>query len=91
MMCGRFEMVACPMCNKFVKLASDKEVERFLKGIMMHFLDANGTVLDPAGDKYRYSDALRTGDYTKWLEYFLGGFSHQMVTLRLGPERQPRD
>lgn len=31
----------------------------------------------------RYYDALRTADrtedYTKWLEYFLGGLSHQMV------------
>ncbi len=36
-------------------------------------------------DRDRYYDALRTadrtGDYTEWLEYFLGGFSHQMVTI----------
>ncbi len=35
-------------------------------------------------DRDRYYDALRTADrtedYTKWLEYFLGGLSHQMVT-----------
>lgn len=36
-------------------------------------------------DRDRYYDALRTADrtadYTAWLEYFLGGFSHQMVTI----------
>ena len=36
-------------------------------------------------DRDRYYDALRTtdrtGDYTDWLEYFLGGLSHQMVTV----------
>lgn len=35
-------------------------------------------------DRDRYYAALRTADrtedYTKWLEYFLGGLSHQMVT-----------
>ena len=33
----------------------------------------------------RYYDALRTadrsGDYTEWLEYFLGGFSNQMMRI----------
>lgn len=36
-------------------------------------------------DRDRYYDALRTadrtGNYTEWLEYFLGGLSHQMVTI----------
>jgi Fic family protein len=37
-------------------------------------------------DRDAYYDALRTADrtadYTPWLEYFLGGFSHQMMTVR---------
>jgi Fic family protein len=36
-------------------------------------------------DRDRYYEALRTADrtddYTEWLEYFLGGLSHQMVTV----------
>ena len=38
-------------------------------------------------DRDRYYDALRTADrtkdYTDWLEYFLGGLSHQMVTMEV--------
>ncbi|MCP5058573.1 MAG: Fic family protein [bacterium] len=37
-------------------------------------------------DRDRYYKALRsadrTGDYTEWLTYFLGGFSFQMVTIK---------
>ncbi len=36
-------------------------------------------------DRHRYYDALRTADrtadYTEWLEYFLGGFSNQMMRI----------
>ena len=36
-------------------------------------------------DRDRYYEALRTadrtGDYTEWLEYFLGGFSNQMMRI----------
>ena len=36
-------------------------------------------------DRDQYYESLRTADrgedYTKWLEYFLGGFSHQMYRI----------
>jgi Fic family protein len=36
-------------------------------------------------DRDEYNARLRTadrsGDYTEWLEYFLGGFSHQMFRI----------
>ena len=39
-------------------------------------------------DRDKYYEALRTvdrsGDYTRWLEYFLGGFSYQLVKIKQG-------
>jgi Fic family protein len=38
------------------------------------------------GDRSAYYNSLRaadrTGDYTRWLEYFLGGFAMQMYEIR---------
>ena len=43
-------------------------------------------------DRYLYYEALRTadgtGDYTQWLLYFLGGFSREMLRIKLKVEEE---